>query len=189
MAKKSNRQEILKTPVESWKPTSIYHSKSQLRRLVIGPRPFTPGYRIFFGIKKPNGKYATHSISEKGRLEYAVLDSNPASQISDSEANVLIANSALPNEFHPAGSFMLWEDENHCFQKALYQRDNWGSIDTVLDEMSICGGSLSYTPNGASLLHWKSGNDGVTLISDRGKNIKTVAEGIKYVSTPSSVPD
>ena len=189
MAKKSNRQEILKTPVESWKPTSIYHSKSQLRRLVIGPRPFTPGYRIFFGIKKPNGKYATHSISEKGRLEYAVLDSNPASQISDSEANVLIANSALPNEFHPAGSFMLWEDENHCFQKALYQRDNWGSIDTVLDEMSICGGSLNYTPNGASLLHWKSGKDGVTLISDRGKNIKTVAEGIKYVSTPSSVPD
>ncbi len=192
LAKKGNQQEILKSPSESWAPISIYHSKSQLRRLVIGPRPFSPGYRIFFGVKKTNGTYSTHSITEEGKLEYAVLDS-----VADSThlmgagdvPNVLIANSALPNEFHPAGSFMLWEDEKHCFHKAQYQRDNWGSIAKVNDENPICGGSLSYTPNGASLLHWQGGKDGVTLISDHGKNIKTVATEIEFISTPSSVAD
>ena len=196
LAKKSNQQEILTNSIESWAPTSIYQSESQLRRLVVGPRPFstsTPSYRVFFGVKKTDGKYSTHTVTEKGQRAYTVLDSvadtNRFMGDAGDSPTVLIANSALPNEFHPAGHFMLWEDENHCFQKALYEGNNWGSIAKVNDEKPICGGSLSYTPNGTSLLHWQSGKVGVLLISDHGKNVSTVADGIKFISTPSSVAD
>jgi hypothetical protein len=203
IANKGKEQEILRSPSELWKPVTLYRSKNSLRRLVIGPRPFEIGYdektkssptryRIFFGLKKSNGKYATHSITEDGQREYAVLDSKANSfQFADSDVqpNVLISNSALPVGFHPAGHFMLWEDEKHCFQKAEYGRDNWSNAAKAVDGNAICKGSLTYTPNGAALLQWQSGMDGVTLRLDHGAKVLTVAKGSKFVSTPSSVAD
>jgi len=203
LATKGNEQKILKGPTDSWKPTTLFHSKSSLRRLVVGPRPFEIGYdektktsptryRIFFGIKKPNGKYSTHTITEDGQREYAVLDSKANSfQFADSDVqpNVLIANSALPSGFHPAGHFMLWEDEKNCFQKAEYGRDNWSSAAKVVDGKPICKGSLTYTPNGAALLQWQNGMDGVTVRLDHGEKSLSVAKNYKFISTPSSAAD
>lgn len=203
IATKGKEQEILKSPTDSWKPTSVYRTKSPLRRLVVGPRPFEIGYdektktsptryRIFFGVQKSNGKYSTHSITEDGQREYAVLDSKADTfQFADSDVqpNVLISNSALPVGFQPAGHFMLWEDDKHCFQKAEYSRDNWSNAAKVVDGNAICKGSLTYTPNGAALLQWQNGMDGVSLRLDHGAKVQTVAKGYKFISTPSSVAD
>ena len=203
LAKSPNEQEILKISTESWSPTIIYRSKLPLQRLVIAPRPFETGYdqmtksmrtnyRVFFAIKKSNGTYTTHSITDDGKREYAVLDSVPGTAEypdSDEPPNVLIANSALPEIFHPAGHVMLWEDNQHCFHKAMYQGMTWGSTSNIFSEKPICGGSLTYTPNGANLLHWKKGLDGVTLISGHGEKTSMVAQGYRFISTPSSVAD
>lgn len=203
MTKSSKQHEILRTPAESWYPTIVYRSMAPLQRLVVAPRPFQTGfdrvtrsavtsYRVFFAIKKSNGTHTTHSVTEDGKGEYAVLDSVPAkgeSQASEEAPNVLIVNSALPEIFHPAGHVMLWEDSKHCFHKALYRGVNWGDISEVFKDGSICGGSLTYTPNGANMLHWQKGLDGVVLISDHGKKTATVAKGVRFLSTPSSVAD
>ena len=45
------------------------------------------------------------------------------------------------------------------------------------------------TPNGAALLHWKSGVPGVAVIGDDGRATSTQAGGYQFISTPSSVPD
>jgi hypothetical protein len=45
------------------------------------------------------------------------------------------------------------------------------------------------TPNGAALLHWKSGVQGVAVIGDHGRATSTQAGGYRFISTPSSVPD
>jgi hypothetical protein len=203
LSARSGQQEILTTALDAWKPIAIYKSKANLRRLVVGPRPFETGYdsatrtthtsyRVFFGVRKPDGKYSTHTVTESGEREYAVLDSKQNSfQFADSDVqpNVLIASSALPVGFHPAGHFMIWEDEKHCFQKAEYGHDNWASSAKVFDSKSPCSGSLTYTPNGAAVLHWQSGSDGATLKYDRGEKSMIVAKGFRFLSTPSSVPD
>lgn len=192
MAKSSGQQQILKTSAESWAPTIVYQSRFPLQRLVVAPRPFGAGYyRVFFAIKKPDGTFTTHSVSEDGKREYAVLDSTPGrTEYQDSvEPNVLIASSALPVIFHPAGHVMLWQDSKRCFHKAYYGVANWRGTSQVSKDKPICGGSLTFTPNGANLLHWQKGADGVKLISDRGKKTETVAQGMQFLSTPSSVAD
>ncbi|PUA28942.1 MAG: hypothetical protein B0W54_11110 [Cellvibrio sp. 79] len=88
LTKKGSQQEIITTPLERWSPKVIYQLNAQLRRLVVGPRPFEIGYdektnttptayRLFFGVKNTDGKYSTHSITETGTREYVALGSNP----------------------------------------------------------------------------------------------------------------
>ncbi|MES2823999.1 MAG: DUF3160 domain-containing protein [Pseudomonadota bacterium] len=205
LATKNNQQEILINSIQSWAPKSIYRSTAQLRRLVVGPRPFEIGYdektkstltnyRIFFAVKNENGHYATHTITETGAREYAVLDSKsgafPIGDGDESEQpNVLIASSALPVGFHPAGHFFIWEDEKNCFQKAEYGTNNWDRSAKIAEGDPICKGSLTYTPNGIGLLHWQKGVDGVTLRYDRGSKVVQLAKTIRFISTPSSVAD
>ena len=203
LGSQAGQNEVLISNDPDWKPKVIFHSKSILRRLVAARRPFEIGYdektktspttyRVFFGIKRSDGKFATHTITETGAREYAVLDSKSDTfQFSDSDVqpNVVIATSGLPVGFHPAGHFMIWEDEKHCFQKAEYQGDNWGSSSKTLEAKPICNGSLTYTPNGAALLHWKTGIDGVELRYDHGEKTTVVAKNLRFISTPSSVAD
>jgi hypothetical protein len=51
----------------------------------------------------------------------------------------------------------------------------------------FCGGTVSVTPNGARLLHWTPGSDGVELILAQGAVRKREAMGYEMTSTPSSV--
>jgi len=203
LGKKKNQYEILQTPITSWSPTVLYHSSAPLRNLIIGPRPFEMeydektktlpmNYRLFFGVKRPNGTYSTNTVNEKGQREYRVINSD-ASQIHVAnvadQPHVLIAADAIPQAFHPAGHFMVWEDASHCFQKAEYQGDNWGSTSNVVIEKSVCGGNLTYMPNGAALLHWQPKRDGVVLNSDQGKKTTVLARNIEFLSAPLPVSD
>ena len=197
------KSNILISSDDKWDPKSIFYTQFLLRRLVVAPRPFEIGYdektrtsptdyRIFFGVKKSDGKYATHTVTESGKREYAVIDSKAGSfQFADDGVlpNSMIAISGLPVGFHPAGHFMIWEDVNHCFQKIEYSGDNWGSSANVIKNKPICNGSLTYTPNGAALLHWRRGINGIELKYDRGEKSTLVASDYRFISTPSSVAD
>lgn len=203
LIKKGSQQEIVTTSLASWTPHTIYQSNLQLRRLVIGPRPFelsydektnstSTAYRLFFGVKNADGKYSTHSITDTGTREYVALGSasQPASMgDGDFPPNRIESSSALPVGFHPAGHFLIWQDEKNCFQKAGYGRENWDGSAALIDGKTICNGSITYTPNGIGLLRWEAGKKGVELHLDHGKKIIPLANDIHLASTPSSVAD
>ena len=145
---------------------------------------------MFFAERLPSGVYSTRSITEDGQREYQVL--GPQStyvkipDVNDDPTPNFVA-SALPESFHPDGHLLIWEDGNGCFQQLAYAGDNWDKPSHVVG--NPCGGSLTVTPNGAELLHWKSGVPGVAVIGDHGNATSTQAGGYQFVSTPSSVPD
>jgi hypothetical protein len=185
----------------SWTQHTIYQTTADVRRLLVAPRPFEIGfndttnqaiesYRLFFAERLPNGVYSTRSITEDGQREYQVI--GPQSTYvkipdEDEDPTPNFVSSALPESFHPDGHLLIWEDGNGCFQQLAYAGKNWDKPSHVAG--NPCGGSLTVTPNGAALLHWKSGVPGVAVIGDHGSATSTQAGGYQFVSTPSSVPD
>lgn len=208
LGSESGQQKIYKMGITKWEPTIIYSSTSPLQGLATGPRPFlssTPlavskdgfvqNYRVFFGIKKTDGTFTTHTITENGTREYAVLDSKPhPTTFPDTEVNVqpmtINAASALPEGFHPAGHLLVWEDEKHCFQRGAYAGDNWNhKAENIMGAKPICGGSVAYTPNGMALMHWQKNKPGVELVADNGNKTERVADNVQFTAAPSVVPD
>jgi hypothetical protein len=203
LTKRENEQQIITTPIDKWLPQSIYRSSVQLRRLVVGPRPFELGYnaetnstptayRLFFGVKNSDGKFSTHSITETGTREYVALGSAPipaSAEFAEFPPNRIDVSSALPVGFHPAGNFLIWQDEKNCFQRASYGLDNWDDSTALAKGKVLCNGSITYSPNGIGLLRWESGLEGVVFHLDRGEKTIQLAKGIRLVSTPSSVAD
>ncbi len=185
----------------SWTQHTIYQSSADVRRLLVAPRPFETGYndttnqaiesyRLFFAERLPSGVYSTRSITEDGQREYQVIGPQSTyAKIPDSsdEPTPNFAASALPESFHPDGHLLIWEDGNGCFQQLAYAGQNWDKPSHIVG--NPCGGSLTVTPNGAALLHWKSGVSGVAVIGDHGSTTSTQAGGYQFISTPSSVPD
>jgi len=184
-----------------WNPKSIFRDKRQLRRLVVGPRPFSmedgttqPYYRLFFAVARPDKTYLIASVTEQGERYYEVTKSPGAataeasSQSDDIPPKSIAAASALPVAFHPAGHLMLWQDGGNCFHAAHYQQSNWGKTTPLLGG-KVCGGSVTPTPNGIGLLHWQSGKPGIELyLSGENRAIQQAAD-YTFLSTPSSVPD
>ncbi len=185
----------------SWTQHTIYQSSADVRRLLVAPRPFEIGfndttnqaiesYRLFFAERLPSGVYSTRSITEDGQREYQVIGPEATYQKIPNENEDPTLNfvaSALPESFHPDGHLLIWEDGNGCFQQLAYAGQNWDKPSHIVG--NPCGGSLTVTPNGAALLHWKSGVPGVAVIGDHGRTISTQAGGYQFISTPSSVPD
>ena len=185
----------------SWTQHSIYQTTADVRRLLVAPRPFETGYndttnqaiesyRLFFAERLPSGVYSTRSITEDGQREYQVIGPKAnyvkiPDENEDPTPNFVAT--ALPESFHPDGHLLIWEDENGCFQQLAYAGQNWDKPSHVAG--NPCGGSLTVTPNGAELLHWKSGVPGVAVIGDHGSTTSMQASGYQFVSTPSSVPD
>jgi hypothetical protein len=185
----------------SWTQHAIYQTSADVRRLLVGPRPFETGYndttneaiesyRIFFAEQLPGGVCSTRSITEDGQREYQVI--GPQStyvKIPDSNGDPTpnFVPSALPESFHPDGHLLIWEDGSGCFEQLAYAGQNWGQPSKIVG--NPCGGSLTVTPNGAALLHWKSGVPGIAVIGDHGTTTSTQAGGYQFSSTPSSVPD
>jgi hypothetical protein len=185
----------------SWTQHTIYQTAADVRRLLVAPRPFETGYndttdqaiesyRLFFAERLPSGVYSTRSITEDGKREYQVIGPK-ANYVkipdeTDEPAPNFVAT-ALPESFHPDGHLLIWEDGNGCFQQLAYAGQNWDKPSHVAG--NPCGGSLTVTPNGAALLHWKSGVAGVAVIGDHGSTTSMQAGGYQFVSTPSSVPD
>jgi hypothetical protein len=180
----------------AWTTRQIHQTSREIRRLLVGPRPFQIGYaedqsyRLFFAERLPDGAYSTRSINEEGKREYQVVGPKSSYQTvpgAEEQPRLVIAASALPASFHPAGHILIWQDPHGCFQQLAYNRDTWGRTSLVAG--NLCGGSLTVTPNGASLLHWERGHPGVTVIADGGRTKIPQAAGYNFVSTPSSVPD
>ena len=181
-----------------WQQRTIYKSPLELRRLLVGPRPFQISYdteapekyRIFFAEREPDGAYSTRSVTEDGQRAYQVI--GPASSYvrlaseSDEPAQNFTP-SALPAAFHPAGHILIWQDAKGCFQQLPYSNWNWGKPAAVAGDP--CGGSLTVTPNGAALLHGKRGEAGITVIGDHGRSTTTQALEYQFMATPSSTPD
>ncbi|MCE5244946.1 MAG: DUF3160 domain-containing protein [Syntrophobacteraceae bacterium] len=177
----------------------IYKSRQEIRRLVPGPRPyaveFDPGtdeyrkaYRVFFGLKSPDGAWSIRSVTEKGARDYQVIGRKKwftTFRDAEEQPSSLEAPSALPAAFHPAGHILLWEDGNRCFHQAQYGRDHWESM----AKLDVCGGTVTATPNGMALIHWKQGVPGVAVVGDHGRKRDVQAAAFTFTSTPSSVAD
>ncbi|MGD1106911.1 MAG: DUF3160 domain-containing protein [Terracidiphilus sp.] len=185
----------------TWTQHSIYQTSADVRRLLVAPRPFEIGfndttnqaiesYRLFFAERLPSGVYSTRSITEDGQREYQVIGPQSTyAKIPDENQDPTpnFVPSALPESFHPDGHLLIWEDGNGCFQQLAYAGQNWDKPSHIAG--NPCGGSLTVTPNGAALLHWKSGVPGVAVIGDHGSTTSTEAGAYQFTSTPSSVPD
>lgn len=181
-----------------WQQRTIYQSPLELRRLLVAPRPFQISYdvqapekyRIFFAAREPDGAYSTRSVTEDGQREYQVI--GPATsyvRLSGESENPAqnFTPSALPAAFHPAGHILIWQDAKGCFQQLPYSYTNWGKPAAVAGDP--CGGSLTVTPNGTALLHWRRGEPGITVIGDHGRSTVTQAREYQFIATPSSTPD
>jgi hypothetical protein len=187
-----------------WQAKLIYRTPREIRRLVPAPRPFaietdysedetriTKAYRIFFGLRNPDGTYSVRSVTEDGKREYQAIGPKKGfTTFKDAEVQPsrIEASSALPLAFHPAGHILLWEDQKHGFHYAVYARDHWEKSEN-LAYPEVSGGSLTPTPNGLALIHWRPGSAGVALISRHGKEKQVMASDYTFLSTPSSVPD
>jgi hypothetical protein len=185
-----------------WSERQVYTSRQEIRRLVAGPRPYALdydearhqqvlAYRLFFGLRGADGSYSIRSVTEEGKREYQVVGRRDGfTKIPDAEAapSEMVAASALPVGFHPAGHLLIWEDAGNCFHAAGYGRDHW-ETNTRLFGRDLCGGSVSATPNGAAILHWQAGADGIDVLLDHGANHRREAGGYRFISAPSSAPD
>jgi hypothetical protein len=186
----------------SWNLKLIYRTPLEIRRLIPAPRPFEivtddvkgetmMAWRVFFGVRNQEGRYAIKSVTEDGGREYQVV--GPRKGFTNFknafvQPSRIEAFSALPLGFHPAGHLLLWEDEKRCFQYAVYDRDHWEES-VKLTSPGVCGGSVTVTPNGLGLIHWRPDTPGVTFISQHGRKKELLAAEYTFLSTPSSVPD
>jgi Protein of unknown function (DUF3160) len=184
-----------------WEPKIIFRDKRPLRRLVASPRPFTKGldnsqpfYRLFFAVERPDRTFLIASVSEQGKNYYELTWTRKTPAAPEVTPSVpypvqqIEASSALPMAFHPAGHLFLWEDSKRCFQVAHYQISNWGKSVPLLGG-TLCGGSVTPTPNGIGLLRWRAGMRGVELYLPGGKQPTPQAQDYTFLGTPSSVPD
>ncbi len=184
----------------AWTMRKIYSSALPLRRLMAAPRPYQVGYdektrtwlesyRIFFAARLASGAYSTRSITEDGGREYQAVGPNEGYlEVKGAEVQpqTNVASSALPAAFHPAGNVLLWQDAKGCFQRMDYARDNWDKPRAVAG--NLCGGSLTFTPNGAAMLRWQHGVAGVSVMESGGKQTQQ-ATAYTFTATPSSTPD
>ncbi len=189
---------------EAWRSQTIYSSSQELRRLLIGPRPFGTGYepeqiaasqryRLFFGVRAADDSFSLRSITEEGRREYQVLGPSvsyirlPTPDPEEQPAENFVA-SALPAAFHPAGHVLIWQDARRCFHQIGYAEQNWGKPGPLWHGR-FCEGSLTVTPNGVGLIQWRPGLPGVSIFLDEGKPELKQATQYTFASAPASVPD
>jgi hypothetical protein len=148
-----------------------------------------PGFRLFFGEKAADDRYAVRSVGETGATPYTVVGDQPDARPPEGQGEppkTIKAGYALPLAFHPAGHVLLWEDERHCFHRALYGTDNWQNSEAL---PVACGGSVTYTANGAALLRWQPKTAGLGVRTSLDGQETQVLTGTTFSSTPSQMPD
>jgi len=185
-----------------WDARPLYRSRRAIERLLAGPRPFLIGqdektgrdilaYRLFFGARLESGRYRIETVTEAGARPYWVVGPGrkPAAEAEDwRSAGGLPAASALPAAFHPAGSWLIWEDAEGCFQVARYATDRWEASEALF-RRRVCGGALAPTPNGIGLLHWRPDADGLALYLDGGRSQSRLLAGRRFLAPPAPLPD
>jgi len=204
MGEKNEIYQILRIEKDnkSWNAKCIFSSPNQLRRLVVCPRPFIINsdynikaeyysYRIFFGMDNGDKTYRIASITEFGKRFYQVIGPpKTATKYEDvgAQPSDMAAEWALPIAFHPAGHQLIWEDKSNNFFVAMYDSKYWGNIKTIGAEIKG-GGSVTPTPNGLGLLHWRKDQPGLGIYKIATKKEEIQLPEYHFISTPSSVPD
>lgn len=203
MGEKNGIYQILRIEKDnkSWNAKCIFSSSNQLRRLVVCPRPFIINsdynlkkeyysYRIFFGMDNGDKTYWIVSVTESGKRFYQVIGpTKTATKIADDvPPSEMVADWALPIAFHPAGHQMIWEDKNNNFYVASYDSKYWRDFKTIGTEIKG-GGSITPTPNGLGLLHWRKDQAGLGIYQNATQKEEIQLPEYHFISTPSSVPD
>jgi hypothetical protein len=171
-----------------WSPTPVWLPSRPVERLLAGPRPFQPGYRLFFAQPQTNGKRWIGSITERGEKFYYVTAENPpviAPAAAETSPNTQKLPDARPAAFHPAGNLLLIADASGCFFKKPYASENWADAQPLKE----CGGEIAYSPNGAVLMRWRRDKPGVELIDLQSGARRAEATEISFVSAPAFTPD
>ncbi len=179
-------------PAAGWKPSVLWQSPVLLGPLVAGPRPFEPGYRLFFVEHRAGGRHDIGSLTEKGSRPYAVTTAKPPKEPEYLEAgdgmppHIEAVPDAQPQGFHPGGHVLVWSDAKGCFSSKHYFIDNWEDSKPLNEP---CGGSLAYTPNGTALLHWWPGQPGVEMVDRVGKQRRRLAGDVTFTLPPRPTAD
>jgi len=181
-----------------WISKQIYSTPYSLRRLVVCPRPYltneaTFTYRLFFGMDNGDKSYRIVSITENGYRFYQVVGpSRTFTKNSDLEADAdpskIEAAWALPVAFHPGGHQLIWQDKNSSYQVASYDSKYWGDSKPLKFEPGK-EGTITPTPNGLGLMHWRKDKPGIGIYTIASKKEETQLAQYNFTSTPSSVPD
>lgn len=185
-----------------WTSEDIYSSASEIRRLILCPRPFLIFYnrqlrkslysfRLFFGLRKDDGSYRIASVTEFGRKFYQVIGPSATFTHNDQDGmdpSQLRADWALPVTFHPSGQELIWENSDGEFFKAEYSSRAWASASKSLNT-AIKGGQPALTPNGLGLLHWKNDIPGVMLYLFTKDEPYQLLRKKLLVAPPVPVPD
>lgn len=206
IAEKDHKSHVLRVEkrTSSWAVKSIFSTASNLRRLIICPRPFVVGadynskpyksyfmYRLFLGMEGKDDSYRIISITETGSRFYQVVGSKESIthfEDEDVPASEMTASWALPTAFHPAGDELIWEDKDHNYFVANYSRRFWGDYQPLFKN-NFKVGSITPTPNGIGLLHWQKDKAGIGVFLLPTNKEETQAAEYRFISTPSSVPD
>jgi hypothetical protein len=172
----------------------LHESAREIAHLMVAPRPFgldTIRYRLFYAAKVGATATSLRSVSDAGTVEYQVVGPK-ATSIAVKDAgdspNEVVASSGVPMSFHPRGEPMLWRDDRGCAHSVSYGDSNWGT-DVQLSFVPCDTGWTTITPNGATYLHWRGGEPGVTLIRREGAIVEHQAREYMFASPPISTPD
>jgi hypothetical protein len=178
------------------KLSEIYHSSQRLRRIVACPTLFrteetgATAYRVFFGVALPGGAWATHTVTEHGKLEFRALGPKPATVAPAGDhdpPSTLDVPSGLPLSFHPSGAALLWEDGAGAFQVASFH-NGWDTTRPLFGTR-LASGSVTAMPNGTGVVQWQRGTPGVRLLTSGGAAAQAIATGVTFASTPVMAPD
>lgn len=152
----------IETTAFAWPAKPLWKASAPIERLVVGPRPFSPGFRLFFAQRQAKGR-SIASVDEKGLGYYLVTAETPPA-IPAGEEDVApfteALSDAVPIGFHPAGDLFLIGDRQGCLRRKLYSTDNWRESEPWGER---CGGHVAYAPNGAALIRWYPGEPGIEI--------------------------
>lgn len=202
-----------------WKPTVVYRTTVPLRRMVFSRQKFAAShmsanrksveYRLYFGAQVASGKWEMRTIRESGDAAYVLAGAAPNplplayKEDPDSKGNQFNLPNPLPSSFHPSGTAMAIQNEKGCFAEMNYReelqgqpgldgnhKDDWERPQPLLwRKAALCGGSLTYTPNGTGFFHWQKGQAGLLYLNRKTSEEKKLASETTFISTPSSTAD
>ena len=184
----------------AWTPAVVLKSPKTLRRIIIGPRPSlysTPKgelvteYRITYGAALRGGGWSIRSVTESGVRDVqiagpkATMDRVPGE---DESPSSVLARSALPLGFHPAGDRLLFEEPGKRYREARFAGD-WSEEEKPSFGGRLSGGTATWLANGLGLVHWISGVAGVEIVFAPKMESRRVATDWTFATTPANVPD
>jgi hypothetical protein len=204
---------------KEWNPAVLYRSTAPLRRMVFSRQKFASShlsksrdsieYRLYFGAQTSSGKWEIRTIRESGDGSYVLAGPAPApmppanKELLGSKGNQFTLPSSLPSSFHSSGVALLIQNEQGCYAEMYYKeilsqqtsdgedhKDDWEQpLALQWNNIALCGGSLTYTPNGTGFFHWQKGQPGLTYLNRKTGEEKKVASETTFISTPSSTAD